>query len=82
MSYIFNYNFMIQELIGALLACSFFCLFPNSTRGANHLQVINFDHLFAYVFFYNSILYGPIKYEVVDTYITSMIKDLCLPNVC
>ncbi|KAI3697168.1 hypothetical protein L6452_29976 [Arctium lappa] len=36
-----------QELIGALLACSFFCLFPNSNRGANHLQVINFDHLFA-----------------------------------
>ncbi|XP_076881005.1 poly(ADP-ribose) glycohydrolase 1-like [Bidens hawaiensis] len=36
-----------QELIGALLACSFFCLFPNSTRGANHLQAINFDHLFA-----------------------------------
>ncbi|KAM0065074.1 putative poly(ADP-ribose) glycohydrolase [Helianthus debilis subsp. tardiflorus] len=36
-----------QELIGALLACAFFCLFPDSTRGANHLQVINFDHLFA-----------------------------------
>ncbi|KVI00449.1 Poly(ADP-ribose) glycohydrolase [Cynara cardunculus var. scolymus] len=36
-----------KELIGALLACSFFCLFPNSCRGANHLQVINFDHLFA-----------------------------------
>ncbi|KAI3676820.1 hypothetical protein L1987_86433 [Smallanthus sonchifolius] len=36
-----------QELIGALLACSFFCLFPDSTRGANDLQVINFDRLFA-----------------------------------
>ncbi|CAI9268918.1 unnamed protein product [Lactuca saligna] len=36
-----------QELIGALLASSFFCLFPNTSRGANHLQVINFDHLFA-----------------------------------
>ncbi|KAD3336937.1 hypothetical protein E3N88_32457 [Mikania micrantha] len=36
-----------QELIGALLACSLFCLFPDSTRGANHLQVINFDRLFA-----------------------------------
>nr|XP_043609856.1 poly(ADP-ribose) glycohydrolase 1-like isoform X2 [Erigeron canadensis] len=36
-----------QELIGALLACSFFCLFPNSSRGANDLQVINFDHLFS-----------------------------------
>ncbi|KAK9068768.1 hypothetical protein SSX86_012884 [Deinandra increscens subsp. villosa] len=36
-----------QELIGALLACSFFCLFPDNTRDANHLQVINFDHLFA-----------------------------------
>ncbi|KAI7748043.1 hypothetical protein M8C21_028547 [Ambrosia artemisiifolia] len=36
-----------QELIGALLACSFFCLFPDDSRGANHLQVINFDHLFA-----------------------------------
>lgn len=40
-----------QELIGALLACSFFCLFPNTSRGANHLQLINFDHLFAYVYF-------------------------------
>ncbi|KAL4561255.1 hypothetical protein LXL04_033419 [Taraxacum kok-saghyz] len=36
-----------QELIGALLACSFFCLFPNGSRGANHLPVINFDRLFA-----------------------------------
>ncbi|PWA89685.1 poly (ADP-ribose) glycohydrolase [Artemisia annua] len=36
-----------QELIGCLLACSFFCLFPFSTRGANHLRMINFDRLFA-----------------------------------
>ncbi|GKE64199.1 poly(ADP-ribose) glycohydrolase 1-like protein isoform X2, partial [Tanacetum coccineum] len=36
-----------QELIGGLLACSFFCLFPNNSRGANDLQLINFDHLFA-----------------------------------
>ncbi|XP_071689540.1 poly(ADP-ribose) glycohydrolase 1-like isoform X2 [Rutidosis leptorrhynchoides] len=36
-----------QELISALLACSFFCLFPTGSRGANHLQVINFNHLFA-----------------------------------
>lgn len=36
-----------QELIAALLACSFFCLFPNYSRDANHLPLINFDHLFA-----------------------------------
>jgi poly(ADP-ribose) glycohydrolase len=41
--------FLSQELIGALLACSFFCLFPDDNRGAKHLPVINFDHLFAYV---------------------------------
>ncbi|KAL0774754.1 hypothetical protein Bca101_039906 [Brassica carinata] len=35
------------ELIGALLACGFFCLFPVSNRGAKHLSVINFDNLFA-----------------------------------
>lgn len=39
--------FLSQELIGALLACAFFCLFPVSTRGAKDLPVINFDHLFA-----------------------------------
>ncbi|KAF8402438.1 hypothetical protein HHK36_013394 [Tetracentron sinense] len=36
--------FLNQELIGALLACSFFCLFP---RGAIDLPAINFDNLFA-----------------------------------
>ncbi|XP_059655744.1 poly(ADP-ribose) glycohydrolase 1-like [Cornus florida] len=36
-----------QELIGALLACSFFCLFPITDRVAKHLPTINFDHLFA-----------------------------------
>ncbi|KAJ0034416.1 hypothetical protein Pint_26034 [Pistacia integerrima] len=38
--------FLRQELIGALLACSFFCLFPVTNRGANHLPTINFDKLF------------------------------------
>ncbi|OMO87442.1 Poly(ADP-ribose) glycohydrolase [Corchorus olitorius] len=36
-----------QELIGALLACSLFCLFPVSNRGVKYLPTINFDHLFA-----------------------------------
>ncbi|EOY06982.1 hypothetical protein QUC31_011594 [Theobroma cacao] len=36
-----------QELIGALLACSLFCLFPVSNRGVKHLPTINFDQLFA-----------------------------------
>ncbi|MBA0760755.1 hypothetical protein Gotri_023479 [Gossypium trilobum] len=36
-----------QELIGALLACSLFCLFPISNRGLKHLPTINFDQLFA-----------------------------------
>ncbi|KDO39962.1 hypothetical protein CISIN_1g036884mg [Citrus sinensis] len=41
--------FLSQELIGALLACAFFCLFPATDRGANHLPTINFDELFAHV---------------------------------
>ncbi|XP_059448050.1 poly(ADP-ribose) glycohydrolase 1-like isoform X2 [Corylus avellana] len=36
-----------NELIGALLGCSLFCLFPVSNRGVKHLPTINFDHLFA-----------------------------------
>lgn len=40
-----------QELIGALLGCSFFCLFPVSNRGPRDLPTINFDRLFAYVTF-------------------------------
>ncbi|XVF24980.1 hypothetical protein REPUB_Repub13aG0174000 [Reevesia pubescens] len=36
-----------QELIGALLACSLFCLFPVSNRRLKHLPAINFDQLFA-----------------------------------
>ncbi|CAA7027327.1 unnamed protein product [Microthlaspi erraticum] len=38
--------FLSQELIGALLACSFFCLFPVDNRGSNCLPNINFDKLF------------------------------------
>ncbi|CAA2959138.1 poly(ADP-ribose) glycohydrolase 1-like [Olea europaea subsp. europaea] len=38
--------FLSQELIAALLVCSFFCLFPATNRGAKHLQAINFDNLF------------------------------------
>ncbi|KAF8046623.1 hypothetical protein N665_3582s0004 [Sinapis alba] len=38
--------FLSQELIGALLSCSFFCLFPVDDRGSNHLPNINFDKLF------------------------------------
>ncbi|XP_010672524.2 poly(ADP-ribose) glycohydrolase 1 isoform X2 [Beta vulgaris subsp. vulgaris] len=39
--------FLSQELIAALLSCSFFCLFPTANRVTNHLPVINFDRLFA-----------------------------------
>ncbi|CAN4125199.1 unnamed protein product [Withania somnifera] len=42
--------FLSQELVGALLACSFFCLYPTSDRGAKHLPMINIDHLFAYLY--------------------------------
>ncbi|XP_031132192.1 poly(ADP-ribose) glycohydrolase 1 [Ipomoea triloba] len=42
--------FLSQELIGALLACAFFCLFPSSSRGAKHLPMINFDRMFAYLY--------------------------------
>ncbi|KAJ9187182.1 hypothetical protein P3X46_002667 [Hevea brasiliensis] len=38
--------FLSQELISALLACAFFCLFPVTNRGAKHLPTINLDHLF------------------------------------
>ncbi|KAJ0092645.1 hypothetical protein Patl1_26678 [Pistacia atlantica] len=48
--------FLRQELIGALLACSFFCLFPVTNRGANHLPTINFDKLFIYVSFERKVL--------------------------
>lgn len=43
------YIVLFQELIAALLACSFFCLFPDNDRGANDLPFINFGHLFMYV---------------------------------
>ncbi|XP_056161280.1 poly(ADP-ribose) glycohydrolase 1-like isoform X1 [Syzygium oleosum] len=36
-----------RELIAALLACSFFSLFPVTERGSKHLPMINFDNLFA-----------------------------------
>ncbi|CAI0428099.1 unnamed protein product [Linum tenue] len=39
--------FLSQELIGALLACALFCLFPADHRGANDLPTINFDLLFS-----------------------------------
>ncbi|KAG2308697.1 hypothetical protein Bca52824_028445 [Brassica carinata] len=40
--------FLSQELIAAILACSF-CLFPEVDRRLKHLQGINFDELFSYV---------------------------------
>ncbi|KAL0740706.1 hypothetical protein Bca4012_082219 [Brassica carinata] len=40
--------FLSQELIAAILACSFFCLFPEVDRRLKHLQGINFDELFLY----------------------------------
>ncbi|KAK7405966.1 hypothetical protein VNO78_07578 [Psophocarpus tetragonolobus] len=42
-----GFVFLSQELIAALLACSFFCLFPVSDRRKKHLPLINFDKLFA-----------------------------------
>ncbi|KAL5575107.1 hypothetical protein UlMin_016806 [Ulmus minor] len=36
-----------QELIGALLGCSLFCLFPLTSRDAKNLPTINFDRLFS-----------------------------------
>ncbi|XP_049935558.1 poly(ADP-ribose) glycohydrolase 1-like isoform X2 [Nymphaea colorata] len=39
--------FLSQELIGALLSCSFFCLFPCGIRDVSCLPIINFDYLFA-----------------------------------
>ncbi|KAL9816498.1 putative poly(ADP-ribose) glycohydrolase [Arabidopsis thaliana] len=37
-----------QELIAALLACSFFCLFPEVDRSLKNLQGIKFGGLFSY----------------------------------
>ncbi|XP_042478094.1 poly(ADP-ribose) glycohydrolase 1-like [Macadamia integrifolia] len=42
--------FLSQELIGALLTCSLFCLFPTSNRGAKDLPAINFNQLFASIY--------------------------------
>ncbi|WZY90150.1 hypothetical protein YC2023_046885 [Brassica napus] len=42
--------FLSQELIAALLACSFFCLFPEVDRRLKHLQGINFDELFSFLY--------------------------------
>ncbi|GAB2294210.1 hypothetical protein Dimus_028428 [Dionaea muscipula] len=36
-----------QELIGAILTCSFFCMFPTAKRYSTHLPMINFDLLLA-----------------------------------
>ncbi|XP_059074287.1 poly(ADP-ribose) glycohydrolase 1 isoform X2 [Cryptomeria japonica] len=36
-----------QELVAAILACNFFCLFPKAQRWKNQLPDINFDRLFA-----------------------------------
>ncbi|KAK7354903.1 hypothetical protein VNO80_14145 [Phaseolus coccineus] len=40
--------FLSQELIAALLCCSFFCVFPVKGRHVKHLPMINFDKLFSY----------------------------------
>ncbi|CAM8952045.1 unnamed protein product [Rhodiola kirilowii] len=42
--------FLSQELIAALLACSFFCLFPSAIRASEDLPLINFDQLFEMVY--------------------------------
>ncbi|XP_038874333.1 poly(ADP-ribose) glycohydrolase 1-like [Benincasa hispida] len=42
--------YLSQELIGALLACAFFCLFPVIDRRAQNLPTINFDYLFAILY--------------------------------
>ncbi|XP_043711714.1 poly(ADP-ribose) glycohydrolase 1-like isoform X2 [Telopea speciosissima] len=42
--------FLSQELIGALITCSFFCLFPITNRDAEDLPDINFNHLFASIY--------------------------------
>ncbi|XP_047318672.1 poly(ADP-ribose) glycohydrolase 1-like [Impatiens glandulifera] len=41
--------FLGQELIGAFLVCSFFCLFPIADRDEKNLPTINFDQMFASV---------------------------------
>ncbi|XP_068665005.1 poly(ADP-ribose) glycohydrolase 1-like [Aristolochia californica] len=41
-----------QELIGSLLSCSLFCLFPVDNRDLKHLPPINFDQLFGYLYAY------------------------------
>lgn len=42
--------YLSQELIGALLACAFFCLFPVIDRHVKNLPTINFDYLFAILY--------------------------------
>lgn len=51
-----------QELIGALLGCSFFCLFPVAARGNKHLPTVNFEYLFASLYgSYNQMQESKIK---------------------
>lgn len=59
-----------QELIGgALLSCSFFCLFPFDNRGSNHLPIINFDKLFGYIYILKQISCPKSRF-----------KNMCWPN--
>jgi poly(ADP-ribose) glycohydrolase len=39
----------VQELIAALLSCSFLCLFPTGCRNQEMLPEINWDRLYGYV---------------------------------
>ncbi|KNA08296.1 hypothetical protein SOVF_163820, partial [Spinacia oleracea] len=39
--------FLSQELIAALLSCSFFCLFPTVNRKAKCMRAINMDQIFS-----------------------------------
>lgn len=54
--------FLSQELIGGLLACALFCLFPITNRGEKDLPMINFEELFACLYYsYSESLENKIK---------------------
>lgn len=57
---------LLQELIAALLACSFFCLFPEADRRSKHLQSINFEYLFSYVTPFLSLQVTTIELKVTN----------------
>ncbi|XP_051123031.1 poly(ADP-ribose) glycohydrolase 1-like isoform X2 [Andrographis paniculata] len=71
---------MSQELIAALLACAFFCLYPTRNRGSQHLQPINFDHLFLSLYEHDKV-HQEHKIKCILHYFERICSDMPTGNV-